>query len=195
MPYQSVCVVCPEFWDMKIFVPMVALRVPQGRPWLAVPSCLLCTLPAGLLGSGVCCFCFRFTLLFHCQCPVIFLFKKKYKAILFAYYCRDIFQSFEFHESEIPTSHEADLSGGACTWVKPRLCSWDAWILLLSSQTGGSLSRDLCAGLGCVHQSGIAQLFCFQISGNGIFFTSLIFWWSLLEYIEALLIYVAVSSI
>lgn len=38
---------------MKTCVPVVALRVPQGRPWLAAPSCLLCTLPAGLLGSGV----------------------------------------------------------------------------------------------------------------------------------------------
>ena len=109
-------------------------------------------------------------------CHFSFQKKKKIQSHSFAYYCRDIFQSFEFHESEIPTSHEADLLGGACSWVKPRLCSWDAWILLLSSQTGGSLSRDLCAVLGCVRQSGIAQLFCFQISGNGIFFTSLIFW-------------------
>lgn len=53
MQHQSVCVVCSEVWEMKTCVPVVALRVPQGRPWLAAPSCLLCTLPAGLLGSGV----------------------------------------------------------------------------------------------------------------------------------------------
>lgn len=83
------------------------------------------------LGSAasVSVFLFRFTV----SSLAFFFKKKKCKAVLFAYYCRDIFQSLEFHGSESPTSHETDLSGGACIWVKPRLCSWDAWILQLSS--------------------------------------------------------------
>ena len=60
---------------------------------------------------------------------------------------------------------------------------------------GGSLSRNMCAVLGCVCQSGIAQLFCFQISGNGIFLHLINFLVITVGiYIEALLIYVAVSS-
>lgn len=120
---------------MKTCVPMVALQVPQGRPWLAAPSCLLCTPPAGLLGSGVwgLLLLFPFFSSVSLSVPWHFSLKKKCKAVLFAYYCRDIFQSLEFHGSESPTSHETDLSGGACIWVKPRLCSWDAWILQLSS--------------------------------------------------------------
>ena len=156
-------VVCPEIWEMKICVFSCVLIFIlfdyffnswyKTRLWICffiithqvlqghfltnyTFSPVLCS-PRRPFGVWSLVFLFLFYSTVFCvtvSSPSFFFSKKKNcKANLFAYCWRDIFQSLEFHESEIPTSHETDLSGGACTWVKPRLCSWEAWILLLSS--------------------------------------------------------------